>query len=95
MIDTALNVGLTSALIGSESRRRGPKPMTPEQANAQRLIHDLNNALTVVLSAANMLQSELPANSTLADDVNDVYTHARSAVSIAQSLSQALRKFDR
>jgi predicted component of type VI protein secretion system len=95
MIETARAIGLTSAPIGNETRRRGPKLVTPEQANAQRLIHDLNNALTVVLSAANMLQGELPANSTLADDVNDVYTHARSAVAIAQSLSQALRKFDR
>jgi|GEM_PF-5133026 len=95
MIETALKTGIGTALIGNEAMRRGPKLVRPEQADAQRLIHDLNNALTVVLSAANMLHAELPATSSLSDDVNDVYTHARAAVLIAQSLSQELRKLDR
>lgn len=95
MIEIAVKDCLAHADVGNEVKRKGPKWVSSEQANALRLVHDLNNALTVILTSANMIRAELPVISSLTDDVNEVYKQARGAVSIAQKLSEELRKLTR
>lgn len=71
--------------------RRGPQPVRTAPKDAARLIHDLNNALTVVLTTSALLCSEIPAQSPLAPDVQDIFKQARAAADLVQQLSQQLR----
>lgn len=64
----------------------------PERGNAERLLHDLNNALTVVLSTAAMLHADVPATSPFAVDVSDLHANARVAAALVEALAHELRE---
>ncbi|MDX2019266.1 MAG: hypothetical protein SF187_03430 [Deltaproteobacteria bacterium] len=71
--------------------RRGPRAVGVAADSASRLIHDLNNVLTVMLTTSSFLGAEVNPQSPLFGDVNDIVNQARRAATLVQQLSQQLR----
>ena len=75
--------------------RFGPQAAQARDKDAAGLIHDLNNALTVVMTSSVLLASQVPPQSPLFPDVSDIFKQARVAADLVQKLSQELRRAGR